>query len=238
MTVRVRTGFSWLWPRGWIQQYQLFEVSPCVSYIQTVHIYFYIHTYHRHVEKQKNKTSYQTVKLSSDGMLNASTDSVHEHTPHTHVHDTRAYKQRHTHFVFFPLSLHAITHFETNTHTLSFFLYSFLGTHALTHTHTRTQIRATCGRRLTLQDWVSDSLYRLSTENKTLLFLFHFFFSLSAIYLQQHHDKCVSKVERVCLSNRKRKEKKKNRLSSSFMRSFSTTLLLCTKKKSWFDGMM
>lgn len=51
---------------------------------------------------KKKKKSYQTVIPSSDGMLNASTDSVHEHTLHTHAHDTRAYKQD-TYALFFCL---------------------------------------------------------------------------------------------------------------------------------------
>lgn len=113
-----------------------FEVSPFCFYIQTVHIYFY--TRHQHVEQKKK--SYQTVIPSSDGMLNASTDSVHEHTLHTHAHDTRAYKQD-TYALFFCLFTLNNT-FYINAPKLRFFngflLLLFLILLFLEHIHVHT----------------------------------------------------------------------------------------------------
>lgn len=141
------TRILWLRPRGRIQQCreeqnQLWGFTICL--LQTVHIYFYIHF--QHMGKKKNPI--QTVISSSDGMLNASTDSVHKHTGRTHAHDTRAYKHQHIR-TFLSFFFTRNSTFYTNTPTLS----SPPPSTFHVHTHIQTnQIRATCGRRLTLQD--------------------------------------------------------------------------------------
>lgn len=94
-----------------------------VSYIQTVHI-LYIPL---HISLTHEKSSYQTVIPSSDGMLNASTDSVHVNIWWcTCVHT----KRKHTRFPLSP------RHTHTNTFTqphldwaFLFFFYTNVHTH-------------------------------------------------------------------------------------------------------------
>lgn len=99
------------------QQKHLFEVSPfCLLHTNCTYS-IYIFTYIVNVwEKRKTnkKESHQTVIPSSDGMLNASTDSVHEQTVHTHAH---VHTNRHAHVPPPPFT-HDNTCY-TNAHTLN-----------------------------------------------------------------------------------------------------------------------
>lgn len=75
-----------------------FEVSPFVSYIQTVHIYFYIH--HQHVEKKKNpiKLWYPAQTACWMQVLIQYTNIRYIRTRTTHVHTNRS-----TYALFFSL---------------------------------------------------------------------------------------------------------------------------------------
>lgn len=144
-----------------------FEFSPVISYVQTVHIHFYTH----HIivamwaEEKENFKTYQNCDTSLGSMLNASTDSVHKRTVHTH--DTRAYKRDLTLCLFFLLfSLFTQNTFYTNIYSklLSFFFFRRRAS-----AETDGSVGAACGWRLTLQ------LLTLCT-NSTFVFCHLFLF--------------------------------------------------------------
>lgn len=149
-----------------------------VSYIQTVHI-LYIPL---HISLTHEKSSYQTVIPSSDGMLNASTDSVHVNIWWcTCVHT----KRKHTRFLLSPWHTHTNTF--TQPHLDWAFLFLFFFTQMFTHTKTI----ATCGRCLTLQN---QCLILLQSPYFASLLFFFSFLSETATHTQLQHGRYVFRV--------------------------------------------
>lgn len=164
MTDRVRTSFFWLRPRfffsGSSNREERLAQKKKKSTLRFHHLsltyklYMYTFTYVINMWKKIPSNCDTQLRRHAECKYWFSTRNIrYIRTRTTHVHTNRD-----THTLFFFFFKSTITYF-TQTHWAPPPLPSYLG-HIHVHTHVQTHwIRATCGRRLTLQDQAADPLH-------------------------------------------------------------------------------